>query len=174
MSTRLARPDQIPPVVKSALLPYERLVISVRQHPAVLFAPSLAAAGGLIAASVLSFLSLSGDALAITWSVWGLVVLYWLSWVARWPVSHFVVTSQRVLLVRGFLTRDIVTVPLSRAVELGLRRSFLGRVLGYGQFILYGAGVRQAIRNVNFVPYPEQIYLEVIGLIFRDPDPADD
>ena len=64
------------------------------------------------------------------------------------------------------------TVPLSRATQLGLRRSFWGRVFGYGQFVLDGAEARQAIRSVNFMPYPEQLYLEIIGLIFiaRDDD----
>jgi membrane protein YdbS with pleckstrin-like domain len=167
-------PDRIPAVVAHALLPYEQRIISARQHPAVLIAPSLAAVGGLITASVLSFLNLSGVALGIIWFVWGLALLYWLLCLARWPVSYFAVTSQRLLLVRGFLSRDVVTVPLSKATELGLRRSFLGRLFGYGHFILYGADPRQAIRHANFMPYPEQIYLEVVGRIFKDPGSDDD
>ena len=175
MSTPLAVvPDHIPPVVAHALLPYEQRIIAVRQHPAVLVTPSLAAVGGLITASVLSFLNLNGDALGIIWSVWGLALLYWLLCLARWPVSYFAVTSERLLLVKGFLSRDVVTVPLSKATELGLRRSFMGRLLGYGHFILYGAGPRQAIRHANFMPYPEQLYLEVVGLIFKDPGSDDD
>ncbi len=178
MPTRLtAVPDRTPPVIARVLLPYEQQVLSVRQHPAVLVAPTLAAGGGLIAAAVLSFLGLSGEALAITWSVWGLALVYWLSCLARWPASHFAVTNQRLLIVRGLLRRDVWTVPLSRATELGLRRSLSGRVLGYGQFILDGAEARQAIRSVNFMPYPEQLYLEITGLIFIDMgavDRADD
>ena len=174
MPTRLtAVPDRTPAVVARVLLPYEQEVLSVRQHPAVLVAPSLAAGGGLIAAAVLSFLSLSGEALAITWSIWGLVLVYWLSCLARWPASYFAVTNQRLLIVRGLLRRDVWTVPLDRATQLGLRRSFSGRVLGYGQFILDGAEARQAIRSVSFMPYPEQLYLEITGLIFRDPDAYD-
>jgi membrane protein YdbS with pleckstrin-like domain len=170
MTTSLsAALDRNPRVVSSVMLPYERQVVAVRQHPAVIAAPSLAAAGGLLAAAVLSFLSLSGDALAIIWSAWGLVFVYWLSCLARWPVSYFIVTNQRLLIVRGLLRRDVWTVPLSRATQLGLRRSFFGRLLGYGQFILDGAEARQAIRTVNFMPYPELLYLEITSLIFRDP-----
>ena len=148
-------------------------MLSVQQHPAALVVPGLPALGGLIAAVVLSFLDLSGDALAIVWSVWGLIFVYCLSLIARWPGTHFVVTSQRLLLIRGLLTRDVVTIPLSRATQLSLRRSPLGRVLGYGQFILEGAEVRQAIKNVKYVPYPEQVYLEITGLIFK-PYPDED
>jgi Bacterial PH domain len=175
MSTPLTIvPDRVPAVVAHALLPYEQSIISMRQHPAVLVAPSLAAIGGLIAASVLSFLNLSGGALGIIWSVWGLAFLYWLLCLARWPVSYFVVTSQRLLLLRGFLSRDVVTVPLSKATELGLRRWFFGRLLGYGHFTLYGTDPRQAIRHANFMPYPEQLYLEITGQIFKDPGSDDD
>jgi uncharacterized membrane protein YdbT with pleckstrin-like domain len=160
-------PGYIPPLIGRVLQPHERRVIIVRQHPAVLVAPILTAVGWLIAASVLSFLDLSGAALGALWAAWGLTAAYLLVRLARWPGSYLVVTSQRLLLTRGFPSRDIVTVPLARATELGLRRSFLGRLLGYGHFILYGAGRRQAIKHANFIPYPEQLYLEVVGLIFR-------
>jgi hypothetical protein len=32
------------------------------------------------------------------------------------------------------------------------------------------AGQDQALRNVKFIPYPEQLYLEVCGLIFKEED----
>lgn len=163
-------PDRLPPVVARVLLPHERRVVTVRYHPGALVVPSLAAFGGLIAAAVLSFMNLSGDALAIIWSFWGLAFVFWLLSVARYRVAVFVVTSQRLLLVTGFVTRDILTIPLTKVVQLGLRRSFMGRLLGYGQFVLDGADARYGIRNVNFLPYPEQLYLEVMGLIFKEPD----
>lgn len=162
-------PDRLPPVVARVLLPHEKRVITVRYHPAALIVPSLTSFGGLIAAAVLSFMNLSGDALAIVWSCWGLALVYWLLSVARYRVAVFVVTSQRLLLVTGFVTRDIQTIPLIKAVQLGLRRSFMGRLLGYGRFVLDGADARYGIRNVNFLPYPEQLYLEVMGMIFKDP-----
>ena len=39
-----------------------------------------------------------------------------------------------------------------------------GRILGFGEFIVESAGQDQAMRNVKFLPYPEQLYLEVCGL----------
>jgi hypothetical protein len=160
--------DRVPPTVERHLLPHERHVLTVRFHPAVLLAPFAAAGGGLIAASVLSFLNLSGDALAITWSAWGLVMLHALWRAARWLEEYFVVTPQRVLVIRGYLTRDVLTVPVSAAAEFRFRRSFLGRLLGYGQFTFEGGAADWGIRTVSFLPYPEQLYLEVMGLIFKD------
>jgi hypothetical protein len=41
-------------------------------------------------------------------------------------------------------------------------------LLGYGEFIVESAGQEQALRTINFLPYPEQLYLEVCRLIFTD------
>ena len=44
----------------------------------------------------------------------------------------------------------------------------MGRILGYGEFILESAGQDQALNKIDHLPYPEQLYLEVCGLIFKD------
>jgi hypothetical protein len=40
-------------------------------------------------------------------------------------------------------------------------------MLGYGTFILESAGQDQALSTVDYIPYPEQLYLEVCSLIFK-------
>jgi hypothetical protein len=50
----------------------------------------------------------------------------------------------------------------------------MGRILGYGKFILESAGQDQALTNVDYLPYPEQLYLEVCGLIFKDKEESPD
>jgi hypothetical protein len=57
-------------------------------------------------------------------------------------------------------------MPLTRVTDMSFRRSALGRLLGYGEFIIESAGQEQALRTINFLPYPEQLYLEVCGLVF--------
>ena len=54
------------------------------------------------------------------------------------------------------------------------QRSAMGQLLGYGEFILESAGQDQALRNVDYIPYPEQLYLEVCGLIFKDTEESPD
>jgi hypothetical protein len=54
------------------------------------------------------------------------------------------------------------------------QRSPMGRLLGFGEFILESAGQDQALTNVDYLPYPEQLYLEVCGLIFKDQDESPD
>jgi hypothetical protein len=64
-------------------------------------------------------------------------------------------------------------LPLSKVTDMSFQRTWTGRILGYGEFIVESAGQDQALRNVKFIPYPEQLYLEVCGLIFKEEEPAD-
>ena len=90
----------------------------------------------------------------------------------NWSVDYFVVTSERLLLTRGFLTRRVNMMPLTKVTDMSFKRSFPGRLLGYGEFIVESAGQDQALRNVEFIPYPEQLYLLICGMLF--PSSADD
>jgi hypothetical protein len=65
-------------------------------------------------------------------------------------------------------------MPLSKVTDMSFQRSTMGRILGYGEFILESAGQDQALRIVDHLPYPEQLYLEVCGLIFKDKDADSD
>ena len=70
------------------------------------------------------------------------------------------------LLATGIVTRKVAMMALVKVTDMSFERSSLGRLLGYGEFILESAGAEQALRVVDFLPYPEQLYLEVCGLIF--------
>jgi membrane protein YdbS with pleckstrin-like domain len=165
-----------PVAINKYLLPREIQVATVRQHPAVLIAPSAAALGGLLLAGVLSATFVHGILGAIMWLAW-LVLLLRLIWKAvNWSVDYFVVTSERLLLTTGFLTRRVNMMPLTKVTDMSFRRTFPGRLLGYGEFIVESAGQDQALRNVEFIPYPEQLYLLICGMLFPSsaPDTEDD
>ena len=85
-------------------------------------------------------------------------------------------TSERLLLTTGFLTRRVNMMPLTKVTDMSFQRSFPGRLLGYGEFIVESAGQDQALRNVEFIPYPEQLYLLICGMLFPSsaPDTEDD
>jgi uncharacterized membrane protein YdbT with pleckstrin-like domain len=141
-------------------------------HPAVLIGPSAMALGGLLVAAVLSATYVHGLINNIMWIAEGLLLLYLIWKAAGWSVDYFVVTSQRLLLATGLLTRKINMMPLTKVTDMSFQRSLPGRLLGYGEFIVESAGQDQALRNVRFIPYPEQLYLLICGMIF--PESADD
>jgi uncharacterized membrane protein YdbT with pleckstrin-like domain len=174
---RLIAPGGTPPAeVNKYLLPHEQQVITVRRHPAVLIGPISLTVGGLIAAAVLSdtvFRS-NPSLMAVVWIAWAVLLLRLLWKAACWAVDYFVVTSQRMLLTSGLVTRKVAMMPLGKVTDMSFQRSFLGRLLGYGEFVLESAGQDQALRTVDHIPYPEQLYLEVCGLIFPNKDAADD
>ncbi|HXZ71643.1 MAG TPA: PH domain-containing protein [Streptosporangiaceae bacterium] len=167
-----------PREVDKYLLLHERehQVITVRMHPAVLLSPVAIALAGLIAAVVLNG-TLLRDLPFIMMLVWvGWIILFlralWLA--ATWSVEYFVVTSQRMILTSGLLTRKVAMMPLNKVTDMSFQRSLGGRLFGYGEFILESAGQDQALRNIPFIPYPEQLYLEVCDLLFPSKDEGDD
>jgi len=159
-----------PASVSKYLLPNEQQVITTRRHPALLLGPSLLALAGLLAAAVLSatILHKYGVLSLVVWLAW-LVLLGRLLWKAmNWALEFFVVTSHRILLTSGVFTRKVAMMPLSKVTDMSFQRSFAGRVLGYGEFIVESAGQDQALRTIDHIPYPEQLYLEVCGMLFSD------
>ena len=174
---RLISPGGNPPAdVDRYLLPHEQEVITVRKHPAVLLAPVAWAVIGLLIAAVLSDTLLRHDSglTWIVWAIWGIVFLRFLWAAINWAVDYFIVTSHRFIQTSGLFSRRVAMMPLAKVTDMTFERSFLGRVFGYGTFVLESAGQDQALSRVDFIPYPEQLYLEVCALIFPSKDPSDD
>ena len=142
----------------------------------MLLVPSIQAVGGLLVAAVLSATVLRGLSLfaGVVWAGWG-VLLVNLIWKAvNWAVDYFVITSERILLTSGVFTRSVAMMPLQKVTDMSFHRSFAGRLLGYGEFVVESAGQDQALRKIDHIPYPEQLYLVVCGRIFKDATAEDD
>lgn len=157
-----------PASVSRYLLPHERLCISVRIHPAVLARPLVVVSGlvcgGLVAARKLANRPVRPE------MVWGAslpVLLYFLDRLAARQVTYFTVTDKRMILVSGLVVRKVAMMPLAKVTDMTFERPALGRLLGYGTFILESAGQDQALSRVDHIPYPEQLYLEVCSLLFK-------
>jgi Bacterial PH domain len=152
----------VPASVNRYLLPDERSVIVVRRHPAALAGPLVLACGGLVAARELASRSSRPD---IVWGAYLLAPLYLARRLAAWPVTYLAVTNGRMVLVGGLLRRTVAAAPLDQVTGLTLQRTALGRLLGYGTLIATSPRRRQAFRKVRYLPYPEQLYLEISDLL---------
>jgi hypothetical protein len=168
--SRIAATKNEQAAVDKYLLPKEVRVATVRRHPAVLLVPSAQAVGGLLAAAILSATILRGHGVleGVVWAGWGVLMLRLLWDVANWAVDYFVITSDRILLTSGVFTRSVNMMPLSKVTEMTFHRTFVGRLLGYGHFVVEAAGKDAVLRNIDHIPYPEQLYLVVCGRIFKD------
>ena len=168
--------DTVPASVNRYLLPHERQVITVHQHPAILIRPIFEVLVGLAIAGWLSNSVAHGNNVVILaiWVLWGILFLRLAVKVFEWVETYFVVTSQRFILATGVITRKVNMMPLAKVTDMSFQRSAMGRILGYGEFVLESAGQDQALSNVDYIPYPEQLYLEVCGLIFKDKEESPD
>ena len=168
--------DTVPASVNRYLLPHERQVITVHQHPAILIKPIFWVLIGLALAGWLSnsIAHGNGTIILIIWGLWAIVFLHLVVKAVEWAETYFVVTSQRFVLATGLVTRKVNMMPLAKVTDMSFQRSPMGRILGYGEFILESAGQDQALSNVDYLPYPEQLYLEVCGLIFKDKEESPD
>jgi uncharacterized membrane protein YdbT with pleckstrin-like domain len=168
--------DTVPASVNRYLLPHERQVITVHQHPALLIRPIFEVLIGLAIAGWLTNSVANGNntVILVIWILWGLVLLRLVVKVFEWVETYFVVTSQRFIFATGLVTRKVNMMPLAKVTDMSFQRSAMGRVLGYGEFILESAGQDQALDKIDYLPYPEQLYLEVCGLIFKDKEESPD
>ena len=176
MGIRVVPNETVPAAVYRVLLPHERQVITVRFHPAVLIRPVAEVLLGLALAGLLSTTVAHGNGLAmlIIWGLWLLLVGRLVYKIYVWLDEYFVVTSQRLLLATGVFTKRVNMMPLSKVTDMRFERSPSGRLLGYGKFVVESAGLELALQTVDHLPYPEQLYLEVCGLIFKDKGDSDD
>ncbi len=166
---RLITPRNAGPAsVNKYLLPHEHQVITVRKHPAVLILPIALTLGAILISIVLgsTILLHTHDAVLVLLVIC-LIFLAYLGFKAwEWSEDYFVVTSDRMLEASGVFTRKIAMMPLVKVTDMSFQRNTTGRLLGYGSFILESAGQDQALRTIDHVPYPEQLYLEICALIF--------
>jgi membrane protein YdbS with pleckstrin-like domain len=166
---RLITPRNAGPAsVNKYLLPHEHQVITVRKHPAVLIVPIALALGAILISIVVgsTILLHTHDAVLVLLVIC-LIFLAYLGFKAwEWSEDYFVVTSDRMLEASGVFTRKIAMMPLVKVTDMSFQRSTLGRLLGFGSFILESAGQDQALRTIDHVHYPEQLYLEICALIF--------
>ena len=116
----------------------------------------------------------NGTAILVIWILWGIVFLRLVVKAIEWGETYFVVTSQRLVLTTGLVTHKVNMMPLGKVTDMSFQRTATGRIFGYGEFIVESAGQDQALSHIRFLPYPEQLYLEVCGLIFKDKDDGSD
>ena len=144
--------DTVPATVNKYLLPHERQVVSVHQHPAVLIRPIFEVLIGLAIAGWVSSSIADGNntVILVIWILWALLLLRLLWKVFEWSENYFVITSQRLLLSEGFLTRKVNMMPLAKVTDMSFQRSAMGRLLGYGEFIVVECkSLRQQLTQVG-------------------------
>ncbi len=105
---------------------------------------------------------------SVPWALAAFVILRFVLDVLNWSVQYIVVTQRRLLLTSGLTGRRVTVLPLVTLRDLAFVRSTGGRLLGYGAFTFEAGGQSNTV--IDYIPFPEQMYLEIYHLLFRAED----
>ncbi|MCK2238370.1 MULTISPECIES: PH domain-containing protein [unclassified Crossiella] len=124
---------------------------------------------GLYLAALIQDLSWAG----IGWIVLGVlgvlvVVIFVLVPLVRWRSTHFVVTTQRIMVREGVLTRTGIDIPLSRINSVRFKHGLLDRVLGCGTLIVESASDEPL--EFDDIPGVERVHTLLYREVNDDPD----
>jgi uncharacterized membrane protein YgcG len=163
------RHDEVPAGLEPILLPGERLVTAVHAHWVSVAEPVASMFLGLVVAIwVDSNVTRGTQAVGtIVWWVFLFLVLRMLWSLADWHHNWFVATDKRLLLRYGIITHKVAMMPLIKVTDMSYVRSIPGQFLGYGRFVLESAGQDQALRDVKWVPRPDETYRAICAEIFH-------
>jgi uncharacterized membrane protein YdbT with pleckstrin-like domain len=136
--------------VERHLLPGERVVYKTRLHWILFLRPALVVVAGIALALVLRpvqdppWLWMIGAGLAVIGLAWAFVHYVELM------TSEFAVTSSRLILKVGLISRYTTELLLSKVETIGVQQGLIGRMLGYGDLTVTGTGgAREVFRRVR-------------------------
>ena len=82
-------------------------------------------------------------------------------------MDRFVITNMRVFRVHGVLSQQLATMPLSRILDITVKKPLHGRVLGFGHFVFESAAQEQGLRDIRFVGRPDDRDLAIQRVVQR-------
>lgn len=136
--------------VERHLLPNEHVLYKTRLHWMLFVRPALVTVFGVALAVLLRpvadprWLWMVGAAVALIGLGWGLVHYVELM------TSEFAVTSSRLILKVGLVSRYTTELLLSKVESIGVQQGLAGRVLNYGDLTVTGTGgAREVFHRVR-------------------------
>jgi uncharacterized membrane protein YdbT with pleckstrin-like domain len=136
--------------VERHLLAGERVVYKTRLHWVLFVKPALVVLAGMILMVLLRqvqdppWLWMFGAAAALIGLVWAFVHY------VEVMTSEFAVTTSRLILKVGLISRYTTELLLAKVESIGVRQGLIGRVLNYGDLTVTGTGgAREVFRRVR-------------------------
>ena len=127
----------------------EYMVLEVRKHWAASLFPMIRLIVG-----VLIFISAWAFPEPVYWIFFliGLGVLLQALWrLLEEYRDRFVITNQRVFRVHGVFDTQRASVPLGRILDITVKKSWIGHLLGYGHFVFESAAQVQGLNVIRYV-----------------------
>ena len=155
----------------------EEKVVEVKKHWAASAWPAIRLAIGIVI-----FISAFAYQAPVYWLF--IIIGGALGGQALWRIleeyrDRFVITNQRVFRVHGVLSTARASVPLSRILDITVKKSFVGRWLNYGHFVFESAAQVQGLNKITYVKDVDQRE-DVLRMVMQGdlplqvPTPAED
>jgi uncharacterized membrane protein YdbT with pleckstrin-like domain len=143
----------------------EVIVDEVRHHWIVYVVPTLEALLGLALLVAVPFIDMD-----LAWFPFALAFGLWAH--AAWRalgehMDRFVITNMRVFRVHGVLSQQLATMPLSRILDITVKKPLYGRILGFGHFVFESAAQEQGLRDIRYVGRPDDRDLSIQRVVQR-------
>jgi len=151
----------------------EVVVVDVRAHGWALVRPIALAAAVVIGAGFAASVRVP---LAMAWALVGLVALVVFNLLVRyvrWRSQSLVVTTERVVLRRGVLTRRGSQIPLSEISEVSYSQRLVERLVRVGELRINSAG-RDSIEVFAALARPAALQREISRLVVESRSGADE
>jgi membrane protein YdbS with pleckstrin-like domain len=136
----------------------EKVLVDLRPHWIFLSGPLLATALG-VAAAIAVVVCFPGAPVAVAWVLVAgvLVPVLWLAGrTLRWSRINLTVTTQRLVLRRGIVSRDLRQLRLQRITEVHSHQTVFERIVGAGRLVVELQGESQQI-TVDDVRRPRSL-----------------
>jgi membrane protein YdbS with pleckstrin-like domain len=160
------------PRMAAHLLEGEREIDTEREHVLVLF-PAVGA--GVVGAAALLLLLqlvprhlLGRDITGVRLIVDAVVVLVMAAWIGvrvlRWRCRTYTLTTHRIILSRGVLSRVTESIGLDRVQDTVMRRPLLERLIRAGNIEIDSAG-RDGVEVLRLIPRAARFYTEILQAV---------
>jgi len=148
-----------------SLIDDEQRVLLLHPHWKVLIRPVLLAVLVLAAALVIeAVISAAAERLAVA-AVAVLVLMVWLMIpVLRWRLTTYELTTRRLRLRDGIVTRHGRDIPLIRITDVSFEKGPLDRLLGCGRLVVESAGEHGQI-VLTEIPHVERVQATLFRLV---------
>ena len=118
--------------VRGNLLPDEAVVYETRLHPIVYLSPAVMIFGSIVLGAAVNE-SIGAVLLGL-----GIISLA-SAWLRQWA-GEFAVTTRRVIVKIGFISRRTIEINLSKVESVEVNQDIFGRMLNYGTITVIGTG----------------------------------
>ena len=127
----------------------EQKVLEVRKHWVVLIFPAFRV---LVALVIFTFMVANEGPVAIVLFLLAAALLVQALWrLVEEFRDRFVITNQRVFRVHGTFSTSRASVPLSRILDITVKKPLIGHWFGYGHFVFESAAQVQGLNEIKYV-----------------------